>query len=59
MLDTCLDKGSKDNMSVIILLLPGAPKPDPTLVAEQAKKDEEERLRREAEEQNNQGGNGE
>jgi hypothetical protein len=32
LLDFCLDQGSKDNMSAILVLLPGARKPDPTLL---------------------------
>jgi serine/threonine protein phosphatase PrpC len=33
LLDTCLERGSKDNMSVIIIELPGAPKPAPDAIA--------------------------
>ncbi|KAL5283487.1 PPM1B family protein [Megaselia abdita] len=32
-IDTCLHKGSRDNMSVIIIVFPGAPQPSPEAIA--------------------------
>ena len=31
-IDTCLYKGSRDNMSIIIIAFPNAPKPDPAAI---------------------------
>jgi len=33
-IDTCLNKGSRDNMSIIIIAFPGAPKPTPEAIEE-------------------------
>jgi len=34
-IDTCLYKGSRDNMSIIIIAFPSAPKPDPAAIREE------------------------
>jgi len=34
-IDTCLYKGSRDNMSIIIIAFPAAPKPDPAAILEE------------------------
>lgn len=46
LLDECLTRGSRDNMSAVLILFPGAPEPDPKLVEEQARKDEEDKKRK-------------
>mmetsp|Transcript_18621 Transcript_18621/g.59290 ORF Transcript_18621/g.59290 Transcript_18621/m.59290 type:complete len:315 (-) Transcript_18621:326-1270(-) len=48
LLDECLARGSRDNMSAVLVLFPGAPQPEPKLVEEQAKKDEEEKKRKDS-----------
>ncbi|XP_075148984.1 protein phosphatase alphabet [Haematobia irritans] len=46
--DTCLNKGSRDNMSIIIIAFPGAPKPTEEAVAEDRRLDEQiEKIARE------------